>query len=202
MKAALLPGIPEEGEPLLRLKGEGVSGRSGILGNNDWRMERDSGPMGGFHNVFRLAAFSSSLIRLDAISRVFTFFPTGAGKGYFARPILPFSILLPGLLRPPGAPPLFATPCRGHGFADRLGTGARRVQRLMGGFFALIVWSPAFVGFLFAGEHTLFSIAYKVKIKFSCANKADSKKPRKTGFSGNLSLLFTPVAIPTSPGPE
>ena len=51
----------------------------------------------------------------------------------------------------------------------------------MGGFFALIVWSPAFVGFLFAGEHTLFSIAYKVKIKFSCANKADSKKTPKNG---------------------
>ena len=201
MKAALLPGIPEEGEPLLRLKGEGVPGRSGILGNNDWRMERDSGPMGGFHNVFRLAAFSSSLIRLDAISRVFTFFRAGTGKVSFARPILPFSILLPGLLHPPGAPPLFATPCRGHGLVDRLGTGARRVQRLIGGFFALIVWSPASV-FLFAGEHTLFSSAYKVKIKFSYANSTDSKKPRKTGFSEIFSLLFTPVAIPTSPGPE
>lgn len=148
MKATLLPGIPEEGEPLLRLKGEGVPGRSGILGNNDWRMERDSGPMGGFHNVFRLAAFCRSLSPLDATSRIFTFFRVGAGRVSFARPVLLFSILLPGLLHPPGAPPLFATPCRGHGLADRLGTGARRVQRLIGGFFALIVWSPAFVFFV------------------------------------------------------
>ena len=133
MKATLLPGIPEEGEPLLRLKGEGVPGRSGILGNNDWRMERDSGPMGGFHNVFRLAAFCRSLSPLDATSRIFTFFRVGAGRVSFARPVLLFSILLPGLLHPPGAPPLFATPCRGHGLADRLGTGARRVQRRVWG---------------------------------------------------------------------
>ena len=128
------------------------------------------------------------------------FFEQGRAEYPLPAPFF-FSILLPGLLHPPGAPPLFATPCRGHGLADRLGTGARRVQRLIGGFFALIVWSPASV-FLFAGEHTMFSSAYKVKEKFSHANKTGSKKPRKTGFSGNLSLLFTPVAIPTSPDPE